>query len=218
MFSRLADPGGLPPRLIRFLVLLLALTLYLTVCGRVQASTVTARCASYSQEVRRAHAFYFGVDFPWWYSVAQLRKESACRDVISRDGIGSEGAAQITYRWWKDALEKQGIPEVRTRSNHLRAQAFINYDAWTRARRGGAPKLWVAYQIYNGGTLVLTEIKRAGAVDPAAARAHCRRKNITFNNGQTINACDINYDYSPRIETYAKPFRTGPDSPAYPFW
>jgi len=220
MFSRLADPGGLPPHLFRFFVhLLMLLTFLLVFYGRAEAaSSVTARCASYSQEVRRAHAFYFGADFPWWYSVAQLRKESACRDVISRDGVGSEGAAQITFRLWKTALQKQGISEVRTRSNHLKAQAYINYDAWQQARRRGAPKLWVAYQIYNGGPLVLTEIKRAGTVNHAAARAQCRRRNITFNNGQVINACDINYSYSTRIEAYAKAFRLGADSAAYPFW
>jgi hypothetical protein len=182
-------------------------------CHPAYAGTVD-RCRSYSQDVRKAHTYYFGLDFPWHYSVAQLQQESLCRDVISRDGIGSQGAAQITYKWWKKPLAKVGIPEIQTRKNHLKAQAYINFDAWGQSPR----KLWVSYQIYNGGRLVLKEIKRAGLLCHAAARAECRRKIITFNNGQQISACDINYEYSERISRFADRYRLTSDSPRYPFW
>ncbi len=194
---------------------LLAVSLLLSVvcCVPAYAGTVD-RCQSYSQEVRKAHAYYFGIDFPWHYSVAQLQQESRCRDVISRDGIGSQGAAQITYKWWRKPLIKAGIPEVSTRKNHLRAQAYINWDAWGQSPR----KLWVSYQIYNGGRLVLKEIKRAGKLDHAAARAECRRKIIRFNNGQTISACDINYEYPERIAKYAESYRLIEDPARFQFW
>lgn len=172
------------------------------------------RCATFSQDVRRAHFAQFGLDFPWWYGVAQLKKESGCRDVVSRDGVGSEGPAQITWRWHKERLERAGIVEIRTRSNHLRAQALLMHDAW----RQSPQKLWVAYQIYNGGGLVLREISRAGEVDHAKAREHCRRRDITFNNGQVINACDINYGYSVTLHRYAETYRTGNDSERFRYW
>lgn len=193
--------------------LAVSLLLLAAICVPVHAGTLD-RCRSYAHDVRKAHAYYFGLDFPWHYSVAQLQQESLCRDVISRDGVGSQGAAQITYRWWRKPLAKVGISEISTRKNHLRAQAYINWDAWGQSPR----KLWVSYQIYNGGRLVLKEIKRAGQVDHAAARAECRRKIIRFNNGQEISACDINYEYSERIARFADHYRLGEDSPRYQFW
>lgn len=166
------------------------------------------RCKSYTNEVRKYHAYYFGLDFPYWYSVAQLQKESNCRDVISKDGVGSEGAPQITFRWWKDKLATQGIYNVRTRTNQLKAQAYINYDAYKKIKKYQY-RLWVMYQIYNGGNLVLKEIERGGGIPyHYIAMEHCKRKNITFNNGQVRNACDINYEYPVKIFDYADKYRT----------
>jgi hypothetical protein len=178
--------------------------------GDAQASD---RCQSMEQEVRTAHFRYFGLDFPWWYGVAQLQKESGCRNVLSRDGVGSEGPAQITFRWWKKPLAAEGIAEVRSTKNNLRAQAFIMKDAWDASPQ----RLWVAYQIYNGGRLVLKEIARGG-LGWHAARKECRRKDIVFDNGQVINACDINYQYPVKIERYADAYRRGTDARQYPFW
>jgi len=183
----------------------------------VSAANVINRCSTYTQEVRTAHAFYFGLDFPWWYGVAQLQKESNCRDIISRDGVGSEGAPQITYRWWADKLSTQGIFDVKTRKNQLRAQAFINHDAYKKTFKYDK-KLWIMFQIYNGGTLVLREIDRAGIIDHSAARSKCQRKNITFNNGQVRNACDINYEYSVILYRYANNYRVGKDNNSFEFW
>jgi len=191
-----------------------SLLLLVAACAPADAGTLD-RCRSYSQAVRTAHAYYFGLDFPWHYSVAQLQQESRCRDVVSRDCVGSQGVAQITYRWWQKPLAKAGIPEIDTRENHLRAQAYINWDAWVQNPHR---RLWVSYQIYNGGRLVLQEVERAGKVDHAAARAECRRRVIRFGNGQEIDACDINYEYSERIERYAENYRLFEDPARYPFW
>lgn len=173
------------------------------------------RCEKYAQEVRTAHYFYFGVSYPYQYSVAQLQAESLCKTrTLSSDGIGSEGPAQITFRVWRTALEAQGIPEIATIPNHMRAQAYINYDAYKRAR---GRKLWVMYQIYNGGPLVNKEIAAAGECSWSAAKARCRRKIIRFGDGSTRSACDINYEYSQAI------FRLGPqygnpDKSVYGYW
>lgn len=157
----------------------------------------------------------FGTDYPYHYAVAQLHKESLCRNVLSRDGVGSEGYAQITYRVWEKRLKTFGINEVRTTSNNLRAQAIINKDVWDSTPH---KKLWVSMQIYNGGYLVLKEIDRAGAVDWQAARDQCKRRIIRFNNGQERSACDINYEYSKLIFKYGEDYRRTEDSERFPFW
>jgi len=181
-------------------------------------SLASERCKTYALDVRKAHNYYFGLDYPWWYSVAQLEKESNCRNVLSKDGIGSEGPAQITYRWWADKLSKQGINEVRSRTNQLRAQAYINYDGYKRLKNYEY-KLWIMFQIYNGGSLVLKEIDRGGGKPHHyVAIEHCKRKNITFNNGQVRNACDINYTYPVILYKYADKYRTGNDPDTYEFW
>lgn len=200
------------PKLLAATLLLLAYLLF------PERAYPLERCNDYARDVRTAHFQYFGIDYPWWYGVAQLQKESNCRNVLSKDGVGSEGPAQITYRIWKNPLTKEGIPEVRTRKNHLRAQAFINYDCWKQAERAGYPALWVAMQIYNGGGLVLKELNRSGDFSWQAARDACRRKNITFSNGQVRNACDINYEYSKILFKYADKYRIGSESEKYPYW
>lgn len=161
------------------------------------------------------HFREFGVDFPWWYGVAQLQQESNCRNVISNDGVGSQGVSQVTWRVWRKYLQERGVDSLGTTTNQIRAQALINKDAYGQAR---PKKLWVVYQVYNGGALVNKEIVRAGEADWAKARAECRRRVITFSTGQKIDACEINYDYSQKIYTYGGKYRTGSDSPRYPFW
>lgn len=191
-----------------------SLLLMLLAASSAWAGTVE-RCQSLSQGVRRAHAYYFGVDFPSGYSVGQLQQESNCRDVISRDGVGSEGPAQITYRLWQGPLQKQGVNEIRTVGKHLKAQAYINYAAWKQAEH---KRLWIMYQIYNGGGLVNKEIRRAGKADWKAAYSVCRRKVVRFKDGSTESACDINYDYSKRIYRYGQRYGVLGESKQYPFW
>jgi hypothetical protein len=154
------------------------------------------------------------VDFPYWYSVAQLLQESRCRNVISLDGVGSQGLAQITFRWWKKDLAKIGVYNLRTTSNQLKAQAYINYKGYKKAK---CKKLFVMYQIYNGGTLVNKELK--GTCKWSVGYNNCHRKIIHFKNGYTLNACKINYDYSKKIYLYGnKYYRDGTDSEKWSFW
>lgn len=163
------------------------------------------RCKQYAHDVKRFHNWYFGIDFPSEYSVAQLHKESLCRNhILSSDGIGSEGPAQITFRVWKKQLEDAGITEIKTIPNHLKAQAYINHACYEQA---ACKRLWVMYQIYNGGGLVNAEIARAGECDWTKAYRACKRRDIVFGNRQKRNACDINYEYSLKIYEIAEAYR-----------
>lgn len=185
-------------------------------------STLLAdRCSQYVQEVRKEHYRVFGLNYPYWYGVAQLKQESLCRDIISRDGVGSQGLAQITYRVWRRYLSDKGVPDIKSVSNQLRAQALIMSNCKKQAY---SSHLWVAYQVYNGGSLVNKEITRARQdlnireVPHCIARQYCKRKDIRFNNGQVINACDINYEYSERIYKYGQQYKVFEDSKKFIFW
>lgn len=182
----------------------------------VQPAFGLQRCRQYQREVRISHFKQFGTAFPWWYGVAQLEEESACRaGVVSNDGVGSLGLSQVTWSFWGKYLIAAGIPDLATAKNQIRAQAFIMRDA----HRHKFYQLWPTYQIYNGGRLVLQEIERAGGEpDWQKARAVARRKDITFANGQTINAAEINYRYSQRIYQRGQSYRLGADSDRFPFW
>lgn len=175
------------------------------------------RCATLTQKVRVEHFKHFGVNFPYQYGVAQLYQESGCRAIVSNDGVGSQGVAQITYRWWKEVLAKEGITEVITTSNNIRAQVVI----MRYLHEPGRP-LWVTYQLYNGGGWVLKEIKKAGVSDWEKAKAQCTRgdSHFTLKNGtvQTRNNCDINYEYSQNIFKYGKKYGDIGDNEQYRFW
>lgn len=175
------------------------------------------RCALLKREVRLAHYRAFGTSFPWQYGVAQLEQESGCRPSISNDGVGSQGVAQITYRWWKKVLDQEGITEISSVQGSLRAQAAI----MRYLHEPGRP-LWVTYQRYNGGDWVLKEIKRAGEMDWAKAKAQCTRgdSHFTLKNGkvQTRNNCDINYEYSQKIYDMGGKYGDVQDNSQFRYW
>jgi len=184
-----------------------------------QANTFE-RCKNIAPEIRKAHYYYFGVDFPFWYSVAQAEQESQCiHSVVSSDGIGSEGFAQITYRWWKEPLLKQGITEIASIPNHAKAQAFINYTEYNRSY---CKKLFETYQRYNGGSDVSKELQKARSCNWRDAYQVCHRKNVcvwTTKQGckQWRNGCDINYEYSLKIYDKASKYRLSVDH-QFQYW
>lgn len=196
-------------------VKLLLLALLLALAGPAQAGTVAGRCRQYAEEVRQEHFRQFGVDYPWHYALGQLQQESGCRNVVSLDGIGSAGVSQVTWSFWGPHLVKAGIPDLATSRHQIRAQALINRDAWDQAH---PKRLWIGFQIYNGGRLVLKEIAAAGVADWAAARAKCRRRVVVFKSGQRLDACEINYDYSQKLAAYGAQYRIGPDAPKFVYW
>jgi len=52
------------------------------------------RCEILIQDVRVQHIKYFGFVFPYWYSVGQLKQESACRTTVTAFDAG-QGVAQF---------------------------------------------------------------------------------------------------------------------------
>lgn len=166
------------------------------------------RCDSYTQEVRKAHFKVFGLNYPYWYGVAQLKQESNCRDVISRDGIGSQGLAQITYRWWQKYLKTKGINDIKSISNQLLAQAYIMQNA---SYQNPYKSLWINYQIYNGGNHVVKELKRANSTKWEDGLKVCDRGYTTFSNGTKKSNCEINYDYSKKVYQYGQKWKIGND-------
>jgi len=192
----------------KFIVLLFAsMTLY---AGSIQ------RCQSYVQEVRKAHFSQFGIDYPYQYGVGQLVQESGCRNIISYDGVGSEGLPQITYRLWQKSLKAKGVESIKAIPNQLKAQAIIMKSVYQ-------PKygLWVTYQVYNGGGLVLKEINRAGAEDWEKAKANCKRGQscFTYPSGkkECVSNCEINYDYSNQVYKYGEKYASIRSS-KYRYW
>lgn len=192
----------------KFIVLLfVSMTLY---AGSMQ------RCQSYVQEVRKAHFSQFGIDYPYQYGLGQLVQESGCRNIISYDGVGSEGLPQITYRLWQKSLKAKGVESIKAIPNQLKAQAIIMKSVYQ-------PKygLWVTYQVYNGGGLVLKEIKRAGAEDWEKAKANCKRGQscFTYPSGkkECVSNCEINYDYSTQVYKYGEKYAAIRSS-KYRYW
>ncbi|WP_144440988.1 hypothetical protein [Sulfurospirillum cavolei] len=175
------------------------------------------RCALLTQKVRVAHFKEFGTSFPYQYAIAQLEQESGCRASISNDGVGSQGVAQITYRWWKNVLDKEGITEIASVQGSLRAQAAIMRYLHEQGR-----PLWVTYQRYNGGDWVLKEIRKAGAENWAKAKAQCTRgdSHFTLKSGkiQTRNNCEINYEYSQNIYTLGRQYGDVQDNSQFRYW
>ncbi|MCX6062244.1 MAG: hypothetical protein NT103_08355 [Campylobacterales bacterium] len=177
-----------------------------------------ARCNQYTQEVRRAHWSQFGVDYPYQYGVGQLVQESGCRNIISLDGVGSEGLPQITYRVWQQPLKAKGVTGITAIGDQLKAQAIIMKSCHDGNQY---KKLWIAYQVYNGGGLVKKEIKRAGIVDWEKAKASCNRGQscFTYKGVKTCRSnCDINYEYSQNIFKYGGKYGSIIESSQYRYW
>ena len=173
------------------------------------------RCQSYVQEVRKAHWAQFGVDYPYQYGIGQLVQESGCRNILSLDGVGSEGLPQITYRLWQKPLKAKGVASIKAIPDQLKAQAIIMKSVYQ-------PKygLWVTYQVYNGGGLVLKEINRAGGENWEKAKAQCRRGQSCFTwKGQRScrSNCDINYEYSVLVYKYGEKYASVRSS-KYRYW
>lgn len=173
------------------------------------------RCQSYVQEVRKAHFSQFGVDYPYQYGVGQLVQESGCRNILSLDGVGSEGLPQITYRLWQKPLKAKGVASIKAIPDQLKAQAIIMKSVY-QSKYG----LWVTYQVYNGGGLVIKEINRAGGENWVKAKDQCRRGQSCFTwKGQRScrSNCDINYEYSVLVYKYGEKYASVRSS-KYRYW
>lgn len=186
----------------------------------LRADNIYKRCQNLIQPIRKAHYLYFGLDFPYWYSVAQAEQESLCRQTISRDGIGSYGFAQITWKYWKKKLKKAGIDNIHFTDDQAKAQAYINHYEFKKTY---CKKLFEMYQRYNGGSWVTKELKKSKICKWVEGLRHCKRGMVCvyYKHGKCIkkkSACKINYNYSLEIYKKSKKYKSGKDGKLFKFW
>jgi hypothetical protein len=160
--------------------------------------------------VAKAHHSYFGLDYPTHFGLGQLEAESGCRDVVSKDGFGSSTPAQITYSMWNKQFAKAGL----TSAHWTTQQAYIMKQAHDT---NPYQKLWVTYQVYNGGVWVKKEIAAASVVDWSKARDQCTRGYTTYKSGQKVSNCDVNYEYSVLVFKYGNRYGSTA-SGKYQYW
>lgn len=186
----------------------------LILCTVVCTSALAAdRCAEYVQEVRAQHARYFGLEFPYWYGVGQLRQESRCRTNLTAFD-GGMGIAQFM-----PATARQVNAELGMRLDPYRPEDGIRMQAYYMARlhrQNPAGALWATYQAYNGGWGNLrSEAARAGSWNRYRMYEQCRRKVLQLKSGALLDLCEVNYDYAIRIYQFAAPYRLGADKMRY---
>jgi hypothetical protein len=173
------------------------------------------RCALLEKDVRVEHTKYFGFQFPYWFSLGQLKQESCCRpDLTAFDG--GMGVAQFmpkTERYVESLMGEKLDPYNPKQA--IRMQARYLYQIHTK--ENWSKKLWPTYAIYNGGATTLKkEFQKAGALDWAKMKANCVRKKIKLKSGKMLDFCDVNYDYSQRVFKYGNQYRRGADG--MEFW
>ncbi len=182
--------------IILFYCLVLPLFLHLPNC-------FADNCLKFAGKVRRAHEWLFGIDYPYWFSLAQLKVESGCIWRTSLDGWGSLGYAQITPKFWDKELSLL-FPnwKVKDNSDYFMAQAYI---LWKMHMMNRCKKLFITYQCYNRSCRkVLRETKGccSWAQGYKECKKHARKICVWRKNGKCLQYrtdCDINYNYSKKI-------------------
>jgi hypothetical protein len=197
----------------------------------------------YGADIKKYSEWYFGVDYPYWYSIGLIKTESRCVWRRSLDGLGSVGVGQITPRFWNEELRKQGLEfyAVEGHEHHAGAICYIlsvvykrvSKECCVKYRHKGRDlvdikKLWVVYQGYNRNISKLNEeIDRVKSCNWGEWKKGCREENVCVwrnNDGscrQWRNGCDINAEYSQSVFRNGVFYRReiGVDSDGrYVFW
>lgn len=155
-------------------------------------------------KIRQASEFIFGIDYPYWFSVAQAYIESNCIWSTSLDGWGSVGYFQITPRFWDKELKQVGFYnwQIKDSMDSYYAQAYILKKLNSYNHTG---KLYVTYQCYNRSCNMVVSENKEGDWEKGYERC------LEFHNqpicvwkvGNTCKqyrySCDINYEYSAKI-------------------
>lgn len=198
----------------RGVVVILALILYLITMLIIASESHPAdRCSSLVNQVRIEHTKYFGLGFPYWYGVGQLKTESACKTTISAFD-GGMGVAQFMPRTSTYIQSLMGeVLDPYNPQHAIRMQAY--YMARIQQKENWDKALWVSYQIYNGGKSTLyKEYQRAGITDWNLMRLKCQRKKLQMKWG-ILDFCEVNYSYSKHVEQHGNLYRRGFDGMRY---
>jgi len=190
---------------------------------------------NYGGYVKKYSTRYFGVDFPYWYSIGVLKTESNCVWIRSKDGHGSVGVAQITPKWWDEELVKAGYGKYATDpATHIGAFKYMLFQVYKNVidickTPADTKKLWITYQGYNRSIGKLNrEVQQASVCSYDLWRFLCKERDVCVwrlsdgSCGQWRNGCDINSSYSRKIYDYGSQYKRflGVDSfeTRYIFW
>lgn len=167
-------------------------------------------CSKYKGKVRRSHEWFFGLDYPYWFSLGQLEVESNCLWMTSLDGWGSIGPAQITPKFW-DAELKELFPnwKVKDHADYFMAQAYILAQAH---KDNPCDKLFITYQCYNRSCRKIVrecfpECKWEAGYQKCMQRPEqiCVWK-VKDQCKQYRTSCDINYSYGRKVYQNGKKY------------
>ena len=173
------------------------------------------RCESLKRMVRLEHTKYFGLQYPYWYGIGQLKQESACRTTVTAFDAG-QGVAQFMPKTEQYIESLMGEKLDPYNPQHaIRMQAFYMHRIHTK--ESWTDRLWVSYQIYNSGRTVLyNEFVRAGRIlDWTKMKGACKRKVLVTPSGYVLDLCVSGYDYSKKIEKYGNQYRSCLDGMRY---
>ena len=190
---------------------------------------------NYGEYVKKYSGRYFGIDFPYWYSIGVLKTESNCVWMRSKDGHGSIGVAQITPKWWDKELKQVGYGEYAVDpAAHIGAFKYMLYQVYKSVTPlcltpTNTKKLWITYQGYNRSIGKLNrEVRLASVCSYDVWKLFCKERDICvwkLPNGtckQWRNGCDINSSYSKKVYDYGRGYKRylGIDSKEvyYMFW
>jgi hypothetical protein len=192
----------------------LAVILFL-VMTIVRSAHALDRCVSLVKDVRVEHIRYFGLQYPYWYGVGQLKQESACRTTVTAFDSG-QGVAQFMPKTVQYIESLMGMKlDPYNSKQAIRMQAF--YMNRIHTKENWTDSLWVSYQIYNGGrSLLYKEFQRVGILNWDLMKKSCKRNKIHINGG-VLDLCSVNYNYSKKVKEYGELYRRGMDGMTYGF-
>jgi hypothetical protein len=179
--------------------------------------------SKYGDDLKKYSEWYFGVDYPYWYSIGLIKTESRCVWRRSLDGLGSVGVGQITPRFWNEELRKRGLEfyAVEGHEHHAGAICYILSEVYRNVSKeccvcgychkeekglANIKKLWVVYQGYNRNISKLNkEIDKAKSCSWSDWKKECKEvdvcvwRNKDGSCRQWRNGCDINAEYSEKV-------------------
>jgi hypothetical protein len=172
------------------------------------------RCLKLEPTIQEVTERYIAEDYPTHYNVATAERESDCKWKESTDGHGSVGYFQLTPKFLDPTLRPL-FPDYTKPYSKDHFYAFAYYLN-TLIKSTPAPRLWIVYQRYNGGHLVIKECRRAGSWEWGKCLQFCRRGMVCVREErneckQYRNACEINYQYSLFICIHSEKYRRRED-------
>ena len=172
-------------------------------------------CRRLASIVKKNSKMLIADDFPWYYIIGLIQTETNCRWLTSLDGQGSIGFMQLT-----PGLMPKSITDrfnIYDPVENIEAGIYYIYKVLHKQNPSSdnerQKKLWLTFQMYNGGMWPVRECNRAksfehqkcyqACINCDRSKYRCRGKVCVWltSDGckQYRSACDINYSYSKKI-------------------